>query len=99
MAAGVQHRASPEALGMKTRQRRFTGPHPGSFEGTRRLLDYEGREIRRVLAHGKISFHGHGIYISGSTGGMGRGAGRSAWGTDRVVVRPPAAGPPERGKR
>ncbi|MFO1459774.1 MAG: hypothetical protein U1G08_10210 [Verrucomicrobiota bacterium] len=50
-------------------------PSPRSFEGTPEALDYEGREIRRVLAHGKISFHGHGIYISGALAGWDVGLG------------------------
>lgn len=63
-----------EALGMKTPAEVYR-PSPRSFEGTPEALDYEGREIRRVLAHGKISFHGHGIYISGALAGWDVGLG------------------------
>ncbi|MFO1458045.1 MAG: integrase core domain-containing protein [Verrucomicrobiota bacterium] len=62
-----------EALGMKTPAEVYR-PSPRSFEGLRRL--WTTRDERSgVLAHGKISFHGHGIYISGALAGWDVGLG------------------------
>jgi len=54
-----------ESLGMRTPAEVYR-PSTRTYEGTPEALDYEGREIRRVLAKGQISFRGHAISISGA---------------------------------
>ena len=86
MAAGVQHRASPRSVGDEDASEGVYRPSPRSRRDPE-ALDHEGREIRRVLAHGKISFMVTDLISEHWRDGTW--AGRSARETDRVVVRPP----------
>lgn len=66
-----------EALGMATPAEVYR-PSIRTYEGTPEALDYEGRETRRVLATGKISFRGHAISISGALAGWDVALGEQA---------------------
>ncbi len=57
-----------EALGMATPAQVYR-PSVRTYEGTPEALDYEGRETRRVLALGQISFRGHAVSVSSALAG------------------------------
>ena len=74
MAAGVQHRASPRSVGDED----ASGGLQALTPELRRDSGGSGLRGTRdpaLLAHGKISFHGHGIYISGALAGWDVGLG------------------------